>query len=80
MVSETLKRSKQMTAQEAIAMVRNRRLELGVRAEDAGAKAGFKPQTLRDFEQGRSVPKLDTFVAVCGALGLDVVVVPKGAR
>jgi DNA-binding XRE family transcriptional regulator len=66
-----------MTAQEAIAMVRNRRLELGVRAEDAGEKAGFRPQTLRDFEQGRSVPKLDTFVAVCEALGLEVRLEPK---
>jgi DNA-binding XRE family transcriptional regulator len=66
-----------VNAYEAAQKLKTRRLELGMRVDKACEEAGVCGHTLRDMENGRSMPKLDTFLDVCEALGLEVRLEPK---
>ena len=66
-----------MNVYEATQTTLARRKALGLGTKEAGEAAGILQHTLRDLEQGRSVPKLDTFLDLCEALDIEVQLVPK---
>ncbi len=66
-----------MNAYEAAQKLKTRRLERGMRVDKACEEAGVCGYILRDMENGRLMSKLDTFLDVCEALGLEVILEPK---
>ncbi len=57
-----------------------RRKALGMKVEEVAEATGIRAQTIRDLEQGRSVPKLDTFLLLCSALDIEVQLVPRARQ
>lgn len=62
------------------AEVRARRRALGLTQQDLAELAGVSERFIRFVEQAKPSIQLDTLEAVLTALGLELDVVPRGAR
>ena len=54
-----------------VKLLRERRMELGLKQKEVAQALGVKDNTLSNWETGRSSPDLDTFVALCGIYRMD---------
>lgn len=65
-------RAKSESLKEKVALlVRTRRLDLGLSQEDVGHLADLSVQSVSSIERGRTLPALDTLLALGKALGFD---------
>ena len=60
------------------ALVRRRRLEQGVRQEDAAALVGVGSRFLSELERGKETAEIGKVLLVLERLGLTVWVAPRG--
>jgi HTH-type transcriptional regulator/antitoxin HipB len=58
------------------AVVRRRRLELGLHQDELAALAGVSTRFVHTLEQGKPTVQLDKVLAVLGQLGVDFVLEP----
>lgn len=52
--------------------VAQRRMELGLSQEELARFSNVSRQTISDIEQGTHIPRLDTALMICAALGQPV--------
>jgi transcriptional regulator with XRE-family HTH domain len=69
-----------VTPAELVAELYEARIDQGLSIEAVYRLAGRGGGNLSDWERGRKDPQLSGFVAVTEALGLEVIVRPKGRQ
>jgi transcriptional regulator with XRE-family HTH domain len=53
-------------------MIRSRREQLGIAQLELGSMAGIDPGNLSKIERGSRRSNLDTYLKLCGILGIDL--------
>ena len=54
-----------------ITRLRNARIENNMKQQDVADILGIKPNTLSNWEKGRTEPDIDTFVKLCDIYQID---------
>jgi len=61
-----------LTAQDLGGMIRSRRERLGIAQLELASMAGIDPGNLSKIERGSRSSHLDTYLKLCGILGIDL--------
>lgn len=69
---EMPRRRQLLDATELGEMIRSRREELGIAQLELAAMAGIDPGNLSKIERGSRRSHLDTYLRLCGLLGIDL--------
>lgn len=65
------------SATELGSLIRNRREALAIKQGDLASIAGVDQGNLSKIERGTAKATLDTYLRLCGALGIDLLAEPR---